>query len=184
MSILPIANPPTGSQNPPSPAAQLPSPATNGSGTPPDLEKRDSFTPNFIRRITSKFGTFTQFEPELPRRAPTIAVVDDYPEGYPRAAAFIASADDFHAFRRYSYLNARILLHKQAEIAVLEKKLEKLDAPEDDDNKDFLADYTYEHQLHHHPDQAKQRKSERIELLEKLEPLLNSYGMYTHGSKP
>lgn len=48
--------------------------------------------------------------------------------GYRGFSAFLASDNDFLIFRRFGTLNTRILLKLQDEIAVLEKKLEKLEA--------------------------------------------------------
>jgi hypothetical protein len=53
--------------------------------------------------------------------------VDNYPKGYPRAAAFLNSDDDFANVRRFGRVSSRILLHLQLELTDLEKQLDDLD---------------------------------------------------------
>jgi hypothetical protein len=48
--------------------------------------------------------------------------------GYKGYSAFLASDNDFMVFRRFDAINARLLLYLQDDIAVLEKKLEALEA--------------------------------------------------------
>ncbi|KAK0717750.1 caspase domain-containing protein [Lasiosphaeria miniovina] len=56
--------------------------------------------------------------------------IEDYPLGYPRFSALIASHDSFHLCRRFSNLRARLLLLKQDRLSLLEKRLEKIDREE------------------------------------------------------
>ena len=56
----------------------------------------------------------------------TIAV-EDSPQGYPRMAAFLDSDDCFSVYRRFGFLHARLLLHKQDELRVLEEDLRDMD---------------------------------------------------------
>ncbi|KAI1404498.1 hypothetical protein F4819DRAFT_447791, partial [Hypoxylon fuscum] len=56
--------------------------------------------------------------------------IEDYPQGYPRFAAFISAHSSFHVFRRFMALRVRLLLYKQDELSVLEKQLERLDGDE------------------------------------------------------
>jgi hypothetical protein len=48
--------------------------------------------------------------------------------GYPRLAAFLDSDENFMVFRRFGYLQARLLLQKQDELRLLEEELDSLDA--------------------------------------------------------
>lgn len=48
--------------------------------------------------------------------------------GYPRLAAFLDSDENFMVFRRFGYLQARLLLEKQDELRLLEEELDGLDA--------------------------------------------------------
>ncbi|KAK4233730.1 caspase domain-containing protein [Achaetomium macrosporum] len=58
-------------------------------------------------------------------------VIEDYPNGYPRYSALIASHDTFQICRRFTRLRTRLLLVKQDKLSVLEKQLDKLDRDED-----------------------------------------------------
>jgi len=55
----------------------------------------------------------------------------DRPLGYPRLAALENSDSNLVMYRRFGYLHNRLLLHRQAEIAALEAKLDALDAADD-----------------------------------------------------
>jgi len=59
-----------------------------------------------------------------------LLLVEDFPAGYPRFSALIASHDSFHLCRRFSNLRARLLLLKQDRLSLLEKRLEKIDREE------------------------------------------------------
>jgi hypothetical protein len=52
------------------------------------------------------------------------SVVNDHARGYPNLGAFLDSDDGFAVYRRFGYLQSRILLRKQEELRVLEEKLE------------------------------------------------------------
>ncbi|KAI0477044.1 hypothetical protein GGR56DRAFT_386601 [Xylariaceae sp. FL0804] len=56
--------------------------------------------------------------------------VEDHQRGYPRLAAFVSSSRDFVMFRCFATLHARIVLHKQDELAELEERLVELDRRE------------------------------------------------------
>ncbi len=52
---------------------------------------------------------------------------EDYPQGWPRLAAFINSSSTFAIWRRFGTAHNRVLLHLQATITRLEQQLEELD---------------------------------------------------------
>jgi len=56
--------------------------------------------------------------------------VEDYVEGYPQLAAFLDSDEGFMIYRRFGWLQTRLLLDKQEELRLLEEKLQKLDMRE------------------------------------------------------
>jgi hypothetical protein len=47
--------------------------------------------------------------------------------GYPRLAAFLDSDENFMVYRRFGYIQARLLLEKQDDLQKLEKKLDEYD---------------------------------------------------------
>ena len=53
--------------------------------------------------------------------------VEEYPHGYPRQAAFADSDESFMLYRRFGYVHARLLLHRQDELRELEDELENMD---------------------------------------------------------
>jgi hypothetical protein len=53
--------------------------------------------------------------------------VETCPPGYPNVAMFLDSDESFMMYRRFGCLQSRLLLSKQAELRLLEKKLEKMD---------------------------------------------------------
>ncbi|KAI0409257.1 hypothetical protein F4802DRAFT_242027 [Xylaria palmicola] len=56
--------------------------------------------------------------------------IEDFPQGYPRYSALIASDEAFYICRGFSYLRSRILLLKQDRLVVLEKRLREIDDAE------------------------------------------------------
>ncbi len=54
-------------------------------------------------------------------------LVHKSPRGYPKLAAFLDSDDNFMVFRRFGYLQSRLLLEKQDDLRILETQLDKLD---------------------------------------------------------
>jgi hypothetical protein len=54
--------------------------------------------------------------------------------GYPKLAAFLDSDENFMLYRRFGYLQSRLLLEKQDELRVLEEKLDKMDEHDFDDD--------------------------------------------------
>ncbi|KAI1399457.1 hypothetical protein F4819DRAFT_415797 [Hypoxylon fuscum] len=56
--------------------------------------------------------------------------IETFPRGYPSLSAFLSSDRDFSMFRCFARLQARMLLHKQDELADLEQKLDELDRAE------------------------------------------------------
>jgi hypothetical protein len=54
-------------------------------------------------------------------------LVNGCPQGYPRLAAFLDSDENFMLYRRFGFLQARMLLHKQDELRELEYHLDYQD---------------------------------------------------------
>lgn len=66
--------------------------------------------------------------------------VEEYPEGFPQAAAFINADPTFAIYRRFSRGRTRIILQLQAQLMMLEKKLDQYDKEmaEDKDAEEIL----------------------------------------------
>lgn len=88
--------------------------------------------------------------------------MDDFRVGYPNLAAFQSSSDCFSLYRRFAYLQSRLLLEKQDVLRVLECKLDEYDRQNISNSvtRTLLAD----------------ELATRGELLEQIEKAFNSYG--------
>src|SRR5439155_27200562 len=95
--------------------------------------------------------------------------IDCRAPGYPRLASLENSDESFVHYRRFGYLHNRLLLHRQAEIALLEKRLDELDARDVDSDLAFRL---------HEAEFQEGDDPEQKNLLEKLEEKLKKYGMY------
>lgn len=87
--------------------------------------------------------------------------VDEFGWGYPKLATFQSSDEVFSVYRRFGYLQSRLLLEKQDALRVLENRLN------DFDRKDRAKSNTRESDVHPNP---------RGQLLEEIERAFNSYG--------
>jgi hypothetical protein len=56
--------------------------------------------------------------------------VTSCPEGYPQLATFLDSDESFMIYRRFGFIQSRLLLNTQDELRVLEQALERLDRRE------------------------------------------------------
>lgn len=103
----------------------------------------------------------------------TIAVKDS-PRGYPRMAAFLDSDDCFSVYRRFGFLHARLLLHKQDELRVLEEDLRDMDDRDAGKKatKDFLMSRAKDDLRRDLPENLKRKT-----LLAEIEKKTLEYGM-------
>jgi len=63
-------------------------------------------------------------------------IVQEQPEGYPRLAALLDSDESFMLYRRFGYLQARLLLDRQDELRALELRLDRLDTTDANNKPD------------------------------------------------
>ncbi|KAL9088954.1 MAG: hypothetical protein Q9165_006011 [Trypethelium subeluteriae] len=54
--------------------------------------------------------------------------LEDCPAGYPSLAAFLDSDEAYMVYRRFGFLQSRLLLEKQDEMRKLEKRIDRADA--------------------------------------------------------
>lgn len=88
-------------------------------------------------------------------------------KGYPAFATWMASADDFMVLRRFSRLNARVLLLMQDRIVQKEEELDRMDVSS---RKCSTADYDGNCSTFRFEPCMRRR-----EVLEELEPMLKEY---------
>ncbi|KAF4638059.1 hypothetical protein G7Y89_g19 [Cudoniella acicularis] len=64
--------------------------------------------------------------------------IKDCPAGYPRVAALLDSDENFMLYRRFGFLQARVLLHKQDQLRHLELKLDQVDKEDEEKQPKIL----------------------------------------------
>ena len=64
--------------------------------------------------------------------------MDEFPRGYPNLAIFNDSDEKFMIYRRFGYLQSRLILVKQDELRLLEQKLDAVDKADMYDYPDRL----------------------------------------------
>lgn len=89
------------------------------------------------------------------------------PEGYPRLAAFLDSDENFMLYRRFGFLQARLLLHKQDELRLLEQSLDGIDK----------YDASHQPMILKEREKDDKRIGHRKKLLEEIEQKFGEYGM-------
>jgi hypothetical protein len=102
------------------------------------------------------------------------ALVQDCPEGYPLLAAFLDSDDNFMMYRRFGYLQARLLLEKQEQLRRFEEDLDILDR--EDKGREGKDANGRDNPLRTLKDGRKEKASERRVLMRKIEKKFRDYG--------
>ncbi len=102
--------------------------------------------------------------------------MSECPAGYPQLAAILDSERNLMLYRRFGFLQARLLLHKQSELQELEWDLDRLD--------NFHAESEEGQRMLHfrHFDDVKNGK--RKKLLDQIEEKFLEYGRYPLQLKP
>ncbi|KAI1392596.1 uncharacterized protein F4822DRAFT_425798 [Hypoxylon trugodes] len=99
----------------------------NDSGETSSSRSRSEFGAcRFIRRIITRFRS-SRAESTCDSPEDIFKSMDDYPNGYPRLGAYIATDKNNLIFRRFNYLQARVLLNLQDQLRAYEEELESLD---------------------------------------------------------
>ena len=106
---------------------------------------------------------FTPSSSEARSHADSPRLVEDYKPGYPRFTALLSSHKPFFIFRRFPRLRARLLLSKQAKLALLEERLDEVDKLET--ALLFLGN------------SRNDQNAQRISLLSEIEASLANYGI-------
>jgi hypothetical protein len=101
--------------------------------------------------------------------------VDEYSNGYPRLAAMLHSDENFTIFRRFGYLQCRLILEKQSRLAKLECQLDKLDKQLAETKGDKFYLHTVDV-----PDEGIGQT--RAKLISKIEQTFNDYGQTLQGN--
>ncbi|KAL8929051.1 MAG: hypothetical protein Q9208_001494 [Pyrenodesmia sp. 3 TL-2023] len=115
--------------------------------------------------------------PHIPRpwrkadgREKHIDSIDDHPRGYPKLAAFMISSDNFSMCRRFAFLHSRVLLHRQDELAEMEKTLLAMD----DEDAELDEESALALQSRRRDDQRPEQPS-RKSLIDRIDSKLKDY---------
>ena len=101
-------------------------------------------------------------------------IVEDFPVGYPKVAAFQDSDENFMIYRRFGFLFSRVLLYKQDELRELEENLNDMDERDAEDPDDRVKKCLKSRDL----DDSRTIPSgweTRRQLLQKIEKKLDEY---------
>lgn len=74
--------------------------------------------------------------PAVPELCAHEITVKDFHPGYPTFATFLDSDESFTLYRRFGYLQSRLLLDQQDELRCLEAQLDELDKSEENSRPD------------------------------------------------
>jgi hypothetical protein len=96
-----------------------------------------------------------------------LCVVEDCPRGYPHLAVFIDSDESFMLYRRFGFLQSRILLNKQGQLRDLEALLDRCDEEDAALDPKLLMDRARD----------ERNKRPRVQLLGEIEQRFKEYGM-------
>ncbi|KAF2682955.1 hypothetical protein K458DRAFT_369079 [Lentithecium fluviatile CBS 122367] len=83
-----------------------------------------------LRSITNRLGRWVSHSQEG-KMKPVVRQLGSCPRGYPGLAAFLDSDECFSVYRRFGFLQSRLLLDKQDKLRELEEALDKLDKREE-----------------------------------------------------
>jgi hypothetical protein len=102
----------------------------------------------------------------MPCSGLTWHLVEQCPEGYPRLAALVDSDENFMLYRRFGFLQARLLLSRQDELRRLEERLDSLDKKHSKENSRWL----------HSREDDDIMSGDRKKLMLEIEEKFQSYG--------
>lgn len=130
-----------------------------------------------IRRFTRNCCWYQRLAPtKKPKPSPKtfIRKLEDHPKGYPRQAAYADSDESFMIYRRFGYIHARLLMHRQDELRELEDTLSEMDKKDakdpDPDRRACLRSRDLDEENRELPGR------DRVALLDRIEEKTLRYG--------
>ncbi|KAH6712332.1 hypothetical protein BKA61DRAFT_736758 [Leptodontidium sp. MPI-SDFR-AT-0119] len=100
--------------------------SSNATAMAATSEPVKSYPARVLRRCRN-IKPFQRSSSKIKVRTTMIRSLNDCPEGYPRLAAFLDSNENFMLYRRFGFLQSRLLLYKQDELRELEARLDRID---------------------------------------------------------
>ena len=121
--------------------------------------------------------------PRIRPRKLIVSTVEDHPIGYPRQAAFADSDESFAIYRRFGYIHARLLMHRQDELRELEDKLGDMDKRDfrDEDRQRRLTSREVDDGLSRREEAGSESRSA---LFDRIEDKVLKYGNVPPLSSP
>lgn len=117
------------------------------------------------------FGIPPHWKPGAVNERREYRPVDEYPDGFPRFAAWMNCDVNFLLARRYGWLHTRVMMFRQSELHDLEVELNAIDEQLlEEDDTDALAD----HQSFAFGEAGKVR----TKLMQRIDDKLEEYGMW------
>lgn len=99
-----------------------------------------------------------------------------HPVGYPRLFERISFKPETGIYRRFDGLNARHLLYLQAELCIMEKKLQHLEEQDSKSNVGKRSEYATDYQCM--LEEPRGERSEQLRLIGKMHEKLKQYSKY------
>ncbi|KAH7348547.1 hypothetical protein BKA65DRAFT_605900 [Rhexocercosporidium sp. MPI-PUGE-AT-0058] len=103
-----------------------------------EMRKSQSYPARILRRCRN-IKIFRRSSSAVMVRTTMIRSLNDCPRGYPRLAAFLDSNENFMLYRRFGFLQARLLFYKQDELRELEARLDRIDRLDERRDKSLLS---------------------------------------------
>ena len=97
--------------------------------------------------------------------------------GYTKLAKFMGAHPELAIFKRFSYLNSLSLLHMQAELQVLEEKLQKQVQKDASDPNRYLYDLNWQ-DLRSSASGSDNESPRQWEILQEVTKLVRNYSMW------
>lgn len=127
--------------------------------------KRVSYVPNVLRKPDSWSTWLKEYQ---------------YPQGYPKLAAFRSHSDNLSIYRQFRFLFSRIHSHEEVELTELEGQLNGMEKEmEQNNNEDYqLRGGTAPNRGTQDHSSLPSAPSTYSELIDKIRAKLSAYGMY------
>ena len=125
-----------------------------------------------LRPETSQLIMLLQWRPSNDLTWPQ---VDEYPEGYPNLAAWQQSDPNFLVYRRFGTLRHRLILHRQQELAKLERRLNDHDQEQAKQKPTLLKSLEWDHAA---AVKKGNPRSYRAEMIDEIDQKLEHYGTF------
>ncbi|KAJ9603890.1 hypothetical protein H2200_011412 [Cladophialophora chaetospira] len=110
----------------------------------------------------------------------TTIAVQETPNGYPRLAVYLDSDENFMLYRRFGYLQSRLLLEKQDDLRRLEHELGRMDANE---NRKAMVNPEGANTLTMRRAHGKDHMKPRADLMQKIEEKWLEYSQLLSAAK-